>query len=579
MVLALVFIPLIFLTALVLFNVTQVSTEKQKLQNTVDAMAYSVALMEARDLNFVAYMNRAMVANQVAVAQAVSFVSWLRYVNGEVDFIVDVIEAVLDIIDFIPFVDAISGTLEAVLEASRDAVDAILDVMEEAMGVIVSALDAWLSILSVFEQVFHYASVDSGLETMFAVKNANDPDVSISTLGGVGGVANAVDFYLCFTTRASALKTKKGKKEKHSQYLARFAEASMKARDGFSANRSYSRSLFGTDSHGNPKFMDIIPGWLKWTATVGRWGGADFSRDTLEGKETWYVGAVDTFSLNLDLEYALPNIKKCHFVCTKHCTWLGKKFCCWGHLTCPKAWHRFTPDVPIGIGGVAYTGNLEVEPLDFAMSQPWAKKGSMATGGNATSPFSYGYGGAVQNSQVSIEEAFDYWEAKGLMEEPIGEYGGIQPYISLKNLEKQTTDSAAVILQVQKPVKKTTAQIKGLGAGKYDMSQQSQNKMYAAGKAAARFSRAAWPRPDGKTEYGSLFNPYWEAKLVALTDAEQKTIATWDTYKDHPGGIFTDLENCVKNKIKAKDFNLLGCLNGFDPIGALGSNVKECLGK
>jgi hypothetical protein len=42
-----------------------------ELQNAADGVAYSVAIPEARDLNFMAYTNRAMVANEVAIGQAV----------------------------------------------------------------------------------------------------------------------------------------------------------------------------------------------------------------------------------------------------------------------------------------------------------------------------------------------------------------------------------------------------------------------------------------------------------------------------------------------------------------------------
>lgn len=50
------------------FNASRTSSEKTRLQNTADAASYSVAAVEARDLNFKAYTNRAMVANQVALA-------------------------------------------------------------------------------------------------------------------------------------------------------------------------------------------------------------------------------------------------------------------------------------------------------------------------------------------------------------------------------------------------------------------------------------------------------------------------------------------------------------------------------
>jgi hypothetical protein len=46
-----------------------------------DAAAYSAAQAQARALNFQAYMNRAIVANEVAIAQLVSLRSWSGYMN------------------------------------------------------------------------------------------------------------------------------------------------------------------------------------------------------------------------------------------------------------------------------------------------------------------------------------------------------------------------------------------------------------------------------------------------------------------------------------------------------------------
>ncbi|HSV51722.1 MAG TPA: pilus assembly protein TadG-related protein, partial [Burkholderiaceae bacterium] len=64
-----------------LFNVGQLTREKTKLVNTTDAVAYSAGVMHARALNFAAYTNRALVANEVAIAQMVSLASWGKYLE------------------------------------------------------------------------------------------------------------------------------------------------------------------------------------------------------------------------------------------------------------------------------------------------------------------------------------------------------------------------------------------------------------------------------------------------------------------------------------------------------------------
>lgn len=62
-----------------MFGTGQVSATKQRLNNAADAAAYSAAIWRARVLNFHAYSNRAIVAQEVAVAQAVTLASWAKY--------------------------------------------------------------------------------------------------------------------------------------------------------------------------------------------------------------------------------------------------------------------------------------------------------------------------------------------------------------------------------------------------------------------------------------------------------------------------------------------------------------------
>jgi hypothetical protein len=64
-----------------LFNTGQVITEKSRLVTAADAVAYGAGVMQARALNFDAYGNRALVANEVLIAQMVSLSSWSQYVK------------------------------------------------------------------------------------------------------------------------------------------------------------------------------------------------------------------------------------------------------------------------------------------------------------------------------------------------------------------------------------------------------------------------------------------------------------------------------------------------------------------
>ena len=56
--------------------------EKIKLQNNADSTAYSLAVMEARVLNYMAYLNRAMIANYVRMIALQSLLSYLTWVEA-----------------------------------------------------------------------------------------------------------------------------------------------------------------------------------------------------------------------------------------------------------------------------------------------------------------------------------------------------------------------------------------------------------------------------------------------------------------------------------------------------------------
>lgn len=76
---------LIFMAAIGMFwvfNTGQVSADKQRVVNTADAAAYSAALWRARVLNYDAYSNRAMIANDVAVAQTLTLMSETQHLKN-----------------------------------------------------------------------------------------------------------------------------------------------------------------------------------------------------------------------------------------------------------------------------------------------------------------------------------------------------------------------------------------------------------------------------------------------------------------------------------------------------------------
>lgn len=73
------FAAVLVVAMLSLFRTGRLTSDKMELQNAADALAFSVSTVEARDLNFAAYTNRAIVANEVAIGQAVGMASWAAH--------------------------------------------------------------------------------------------------------------------------------------------------------------------------------------------------------------------------------------------------------------------------------------------------------------------------------------------------------------------------------------------------------------------------------------------------------------------------------------------------------------------
>ena len=81
------FLAILLVSALALFKIGKITSNKMQLQNAADAAVYSMSTVEARDLNFAAYMNRAIVANEVAIGQFVGLASWAYHFKSFADYL------------------------------------------------------------------------------------------------------------------------------------------------------------------------------------------------------------------------------------------------------------------------------------------------------------------------------------------------------------------------------------------------------------------------------------------------------------------------------------------------------------
>ena len=89
------------------FSSGQAVITKSRLVNATDAAAYSAGLARARAMNWYAYTNRAIVANEVAIAQAATMVSYAKFLERFTDNVEDVAR-------YFPYIGQIAQALEEV---------------------------------------------------------------------------------------------------------------------------------------------------------------------------------------------------------------------------------------------------------------------------------------------------------------------------------------------------------------------------------------------------------------------------------------------------------------------------------
>lgn len=130
-----IFVVMIALVSIYfLFNTAQLSSEKTKLVNTADAVAYSNGVLHARAMNFAAYTNRALLANEVLIAQMVSVSSWIEYAQGHVAGVPPLncytpqysVPAVLVLVEYLPLCVALTWpTGQVAVNYAKHGIDGV----------------------------------------------------------------------------------------------------------------------------------------------------------------------------------------------------------------------------------------------------------------------------------------------------------------------------------------------------------------------------------------------------------------------------------------------------------------------
>lgn len=489
---ALVFVAIttvmVLLGVLILYNVAQLTTQKMKLQNTADAAVYSGVLSEARDYNFTAYANRAMVANQVAVTQIVGLTSWARNLDN-----------VYNTGDFheVPQVFADLSALGAMWTAVWDVVavaaEGIKSAVDLAGPLLVKGLDILMDLLSAGTTAYHAAMVLTVPQVIEKVIEKNDPDAQLSTsLTQIGFAALHVKDVYDFTSQYKPQATSGKDADTSGSSTDRFANVTFNSEDGFYNFRSYPWPL--------PILIDptkAIPGNYGTMFMIMYHSGGTEMKETVNSKKFATYTGLDATGLFVILM-----------------VWIFVPFPVPIPIPLP---------LPQGYGA-SYCG----QGSGSSLLQP--------TSNNFNHTFTSAYGSTFVNPLTIAPGYMQVSKGPGTN---MDSNCGLKPYWDVTNrgqasaTANQNATGPSLLLEVVKPISKvaqSNSPAPHLNVAGGDTTSQlyladgtENSRLVSMTKAETYFSRPKklFARDDGKTEYGSLYNPYWQVHLLPNSTGEQ----------------------------------------------------------
>ncbi|WP_291511852.1 pilus assembly protein TadG-related protein [Acidithiobacillus sp.] len=531
---AVLLIPAAIAGVLLVFNTGQLTANKLKVQNAADAAAFSAMELQARQMNLDAYLNRAMLVNEIAIGQAVSIVSWSRY-----------LEHVADNIKY-PFA-AYKGAarlLDIVLPGAGSALVRLLDFYQKAIED-----TAKLTAEAGNRYGSFYVGAGNTYDAIYAgASQILNATFNVSTPGGP--VAKTVEQIVRLNAgdRARALNyTPAGLVALNAPYWnarrnyvttwggsadggrndpggrARMASMINEGRGEFTRNRSH---------HVGPPLS--FPPILGFRAGTDKQGGSQFAKDE-NGNYVW--SGADTIKTQIQMrKFILFGGWK---------TLYGESWGWGGTWSFP------------GRGSFDY-----YQSADRAWSYPYMEGAQSADNKTMLQRDGQVYNDAWRQDSRGMNRVVadysdrlvgDYMPSFGVGR---GAHKGIATY---RDLKWETTDSQGkrvtrekvdltdtaprfvVVVDLPRGAVRDSVTALGISSdpdagnarlGWLNMHLETkgagQNEgVRAAAAAQVYFRRPAelWPRSDGLDERANLFSPFWSARLVDLTQQERAAIA------------------------------------------------------
>jgi len=183
----LLFIPILAVSGFALFKSGKLTSNKMQLQNAADAAVYSMSTVEARDLNFASYMNRAIVANEVAIGQLVGLASWAYHFKSFADYLDSYNQLILSPLTL----GASNAVITPITSAWRGAGTTAVSVMKTIANVGTTVIHNINKIYGYAQYGYHTVSIIFAVGVLDEVINDNGPPgTKISDFGIVSLIAH-----------------------------------------------------------------------------------------------------------------------------------------------------------------------------------------------------------------------------------------------------------------------------------------------------------------------------------------------------------------------------------------------------
>ncbi|EPJ47033.1 MAG: hypothetical protein OFPII_16060 [Osedax symbiont Rs1] len=223
--------------AISLLSTGILSSEKMQLQNAADATAYSVSVLEARDLNYGAYINRAMVANEVAIGQMVSLHSWMIMLESEPKNL----NLLASLLSAIPIIGSgIASGIRFISKVKKTTSNAAKRVVKPMAKLFTKGLHSINQVYGSSQQLMHLATLTFSYAAITQVPKNNVGDLQQNSVGLSGfGLFSVAMHYGSYYGDLLSLPVYNFVKHPSGidNEMARFAQVVNDSRDNFTRNR------------------------------------------------------------------------------------------------------------------------------------------------------------------------------------------------------------------------------------------------------------------------------------------------------------------------------------------------------